>query len=142
LKTDVIRYRPLPVPTAETRPFWTAASKHALCLPRCRTCGALHYPPPPRCPNCLVVNFVWEKLSGFGRLKSWTTIHADLLPGVAPPFVIGEVELVEQSGLIMTTHIVDSAPEDLKSDVRVEISFVASEIDKEVTYPQFRICRP
>jgi uncharacterized protein len=134
-----VAQRPIPVPTAETRPFWTAAAGNELWLPRCRSCHVLSYPPPPRCPRCLVDDFTWEKLSGTGRLKSWTTIHIDVLPGVEPPFTIGEVELAEQADLFMVAHIVGTPAEMLKTDAVVELSFVASDADKKVALPEFRL---
>ena len=83
--------------------------------------------------------FTWEKLSGSGRLKSWTTIHIDVLPGVEPPFTIAEVELIEQSGLIMVAHIIGTPAEMLKTDAAVELSFVTSEVDKSIALPEFRL---
>jgi uncharacterized OB-fold protein len=74
-----------------------------------------------------------------GRLKSWTTIHIDVLPGVKPPFTIGEAELIEQSGLIMVAHIVGTPAEKLKTDAAVKISFTATAIDKSVALPEFRV---
>jgi uncharacterized OB-fold protein len=87
----------------------------------------------------LLDDFAWEKLSGTGRLKSWTTIHIDVLPGVEPPFIIGEVELTEQPDLIMVAHIVGTRAEMLKTDAAVKISFVPSDTDKSIALPQFRL---
>ncbi len=135
----IVAQRPIPVPTAETRAFWTGAAGNELWLPRCRSCGVLSYPPPPRCPRCLVDEFTWEKLSGTGRLKSWTTIHIDVLPGVEPPFVIAEVELTDQPDLIMVAHMVGAPAERLKRDAAVNVSFVPSGTDKNVALPEFRL---
>jgi uncharacterized OB-fold protein len=87
----------------------------------------------------LLDDFAWEKLSGTGRLKSWTTIHIDVLPGVEPPFIIGEVELTEQPDLIMVAHIVGARAEMLKADAAVKISFVPSGTDKSIALPEFRL---
>jgi uncharacterized protein len=86
-----------------------------------------------------VDDFTWEKLSGQGRLKSWTTIHIDILPGVEPPFTIGEVELVEQLGLIMVAHIVGAPAEMLQANAAVTISFVAPVVGEGVAFPEFRL---
>jgi uncharacterized protein len=86
-----------------------------------------------------VDDFAWEKLSGKGRLKSWTTIHIDVLPGVEPPFIIGEVELVEQPGLIMVAHIVEAAAEMLQVDAAMTISFIAPEASESIAFPEFRL---
>ncbi len=131
--------RPAPVPTAETRAFWTGAAENELWLPRCRSCHVLSYPPPPRCPRCLLDDFAWEKLSGTGRLKSWTTIHIDVLPGVEAPFTIGEVELTEQPGLVMVAHVVGTPAAMLKTDAAIKISFVPSDTDKSIALPEFRL---
>jgi uncharacterized OB-fold protein len=86
-----------------------------------------------------VTDFDWEKLSGTGRLKSWTAIHIDVLPGVEPPFTIAEVELIEQPGLIMVAHIVGTPVEKLETDAPVKISFAPSPADKSVAIPEFRV---
>jgi uncharacterized protein len=86
-----------------------------------------------------VDDFAWERLSGQGRLKSWTTIHIDVLPGVEPPFIIGEVELIEQPGLIMVAHIVGTSAEMLRVDAAVTISFVGPEAGERVAVPEFRL---
>jgi uncharacterized OB-fold protein len=86
-----------------------------------------------------VGEFTWEKLCGTGRLKSWTTIHIDVLPGVEPPFTIGEVELTEQPDLIMVAHIVGTPVEMLKTDTAVKLSFVVSGTDKTIALPEFRL---
>jgi len=94
--------RPIPVPSAESRPFWSAASAGELHLPRCRNCGNLHYPPPARCPECLTEALHWEQLSGRGRLWSWTEIFVEAIPGFEPPILVTQVELAEQQGLVLT----------------------------------------
>jgi uncharacterized OB-fold protein len=99
----------------------------------------MSYPPPPRCPRCLLDDFAWEKLSGTGRLKSWTTIHIDVLPGVQPPFIIGEVQLTEQPELTMVAHIVGTPAEMLKTDAAVKIAFVPSAADKSIALPEFHL---
>jgi uncharacterized protein len=86
-----------------------------------------------------VDEFTWEKLSGTGRLKSWTTIHIDVLPGIEPPFTIAEVEPIEQPGLIIVAHVVGTPVEKLQADAQVKISFAPSSTDKGVAFPEFRI---
>jgi uncharacterized OB-fold protein len=121
--------RPVPVATAETRPFWEAAKRQELSLPRCPRCALLHYPPPPRCPKCLGIELRWERLSGRGRLKAWTTVAIDLLPGVKPPYVIAEVELAEQPDLVMVAHVTGGP---LRVDAEVDTAFAEG-------YPEFRV---
>src|SRR3546814_6301025 len=88
--------RPIPVPTAETRRFWQAGFRGELVLPHCPHCSRYFFPPPPRCPVCLSPQLQWERVSGYGRLRSWTDVYLDAISGIPVPFTIAEVELGEQ----------------------------------------------
>lgn len=134
--------RPVPLATMETRPFWEALRRHELQLPRCARCGRLHYPPPPRCPECLDSELVWTTLSGRGRLASWTTIHTNLSDGIPPPFVIGEVEPEEQPGLVLVALVVGTPSAELRHGMEVEIGFStqpAPDGQEPAVYPEFRV---
>ncbi len=56
--------KPLPRPiSAElTRPFWEAAKRHELVMPRCKTCDHLFFYPRAECPHCLSSNLEWVKV--------------------------------------------------------------------------------
>lgn len=130
------------MPTREPAPFWQGAERGELTLPRCRTCGRLHYPPLPRCVKCLTENLEWTRLSGQGRLVGWTTIHTSLSQGFQAPFVIGEIELAEQRDLVMATLIVNVAPERLRLGQTVTVSFARASAASSgsapgFAYPQF-----
>ena len=47
---------PLPAPTPDSAPFWEAARRHELRLPRCRDCGEAFFYPRNVCPGCLSSN--------------------------------------------------------------------------------------
>lgn len=141
MKTDtpsIANTRPLPVPTRETLPFWESAARGKLSLPRCERCAELLYPPPPRCPRCLSDHLLWSELSGIGRLHSWTTIYADLSSGIKTPFIIGEVELDEQAGLVIVGLVVGTAPDQIKSGARIKVTFAQSRMPN-IAYPQFEL---
>jgi uncharacterized OB-fold protein len=97
--------RPRPVTTSETEPFWQAARQGSLRLPQCNVCGQLSYPPAPRCCSCRSDALSWKQVSGDARLLSWTRVELPTIPGVQPPFTIAEIELVEQTGLVMTVLV-------------------------------------
>ncbi|MCP5265633.1 MAG: OB-fold domain-containing protein [Burkholderiaceae bacterium] len=92
---------PIPCPDAHTRPFWQAAARGVLSLPRCGCDPQLLYPPPPRCPRCLDETFEWVELSGRGRLWSWTEIAVPWFPGAPVPSVVAQVAPDEQAGLLL-----------------------------------------
>lgn len=93
--------RAIPIPSADTRPFWDGAARGELRLPQCEKCDTLLYPPPPRCPRCLNKHLRWERLSGKGTLWSWTEIFVNAIPELAPPIAICEIALAEQHDLLV-----------------------------------------
>lgn len=115
--------RPVPVPTAETRPFWDAAARGELSLPRCMACGRLHYPPLPRCPQCLSETLEWVIVWKKARVRSWTVAHLATVPGVKPPFTIVEGALQEQPDVIITALAADELAGVITLDQSVTIAF-------------------
>jgi hypothetical protein len=99
---------PFPVPDPDSASFWAATAQRRLSLPRCGHCHRLYYPPPPRCPDCLRPLTEWRTLSGRGSLHSWTEVHAALVPGLPTPYLVAEVELAEQPGLLLVSNLVDT----------------------------------
>lgn len=65
-------HKPLPKPTPTSRPFWEAARRHELSLQRCAACKAYIYYPRDRCPHCFSDRLGWERLSGRGKVYSYT----------------------------------------------------------------------
>jgi uncharacterized OB-fold protein len=126
--------RPIPQTTPETAPFWEAARNGELRLPKCESCGRLHYPPQARCPNCLSEALKWIKLSGRCKLRSWTTVHLPSVPGVEPPFTICEAELAEQSDVVLVAHLVGVPETELTIGCEMAIRFGAA--GNGVAYPQ------
>jgi uncharacterized OB-fold protein len=133
--------RPLPVPDAASRPFWAAAARGDLSLPRCARCNLLHWPPPPRCSRCLSDTLTWEVLSGAGHLLGWTTIHLASIPGVPPPFTIGEVELIEQPGLVLSALIVQATTSAFAIGQAMRVRFSPSTVEG-IAYPEFEMAPP
>lgn len=138
--------RPLPVPDQMSAPFWKAASDHVLTVARCSRCGAYALPPDVACPHCRTTDpaFVFSPVSGIGTVRSWTVMRQSFLPGFDDdlPFVLVDVELVEQPGLRMIGRLVDG-PEALPSigavvravfeDVAPGVSVPAFVLDRETT---------
>lgn len=115
--------RPIPVPTAETRRFWQAGFRGELVLPHCPHCSRYFFPPPPRCQVCLSPQLQWERVSGYGRLRSWTDVYLDAISGLSAPFTIAEVELSEQKDLVLVALVRASAATDLSVDQDVQVVF-------------------
>ena len=127
--------KPLPEITHDNRPFWEACRRHELSLQRCADCGHIRLPS-PICPQCLSMDSVWARVSGRGRLYTWTTIYQRYHPGFAgeTPYSVAMVELEEGPRLI--TSIVGCGNEDLR--IGMELAVVFEDVTPEVTLPRFR----
>jgi uncharacterized OB-fold protein len=130
--------KPLPNPLhAETsRPFWEAAKRHELVMPRCRMCDRLFFYPREVCPACLGADLDWVKVSGRGRLYSFTVIHQPANPAFEAdaPYVYAMVQLEEGPRLI--SNLVDCPPDQARVDMAVEAVF--DDVTPEVTLVKFR----
>jgi uncharacterized OB-fold protein len=49
----------------------------------------------------------FEPVSGQGSIYSWTINRYQWTAGMEPPYILAQVELVEQKGLLVMTNIVD-----------------------------------
>lgn len=97
--------RPLPVPDEASAPYWEAAARHVLALPRCSGCRAWSLPPDVTCPRCHRTDPAWayEPVTGRGTVRSWTVVRRSFVPGFDGdvPFVLVDVELDDQADLRM-----------------------------------------
>jgi uncharacterized OB-fold protein len=128
--------KPLPEINDENRPFWEAAQRHELILQKCLDCAQYRYPPAPICPHCLSMKAEWAKVSGRGRVYTWTIFHQVYHPAFKAevPYNVAVVKLDEGPQLVST--VVDCNDEDLYLDMPVEVIF--DEVTAEVTLPRFR----
>lgn len=108
-----------------TRPFWEAAARGELAIPRCRACRAFVWYPRERCPACRATDLAWEPLSGRGTLFSYTVVrHAFVKPFAAfVPYATGLVALAEDPSLRLATLLVDCDPASLRLDGPVRVVF-------------------
>jgi hypothetical protein len=113
--------KPLPKPSPTSRPYWEAARRHELQLQHCGACGGYIYYPRPRCPNCTSDNLKWERVSGRGKLYSYTIVRRASTRSFADgPYVLAIVELDE--GPHMTTNLI-APPDQLKIGMPVTVHF-------------------
>ena len=128
---------PLPVPTPDTKPFWDAARRHELTLPRCRPCGSFFFFPRSVCPRCLSADIEWQQMSGRGTLHTFTVVYrgAKGFP-LGTPYVIAVVELAE--GPRMMTNLVDAEPDPATLRIGMPVEVVFRDVSSEMTLPHFR----
>ena len=128
--------KPLPKPAPESVPYWEAAKKHQLELPKCNACGKFWFPPSQSCPNCLAVDFDFKPVSGRGKVYSFVTFHRVYHPAFAGevPYVVAIVELEE--GPRLHTNIVGCTNDQIHIGMPVEVVF--EKVNDDTALVKFR----
>jgi uncharacterized OB-fold protein len=125
-----------------TAPFYAAAARHELVMPRCTTCREIVWYPEAVCPADGGA-LAWEQVSGEGTLFSWAVVQRAFLPAFADmvPFVTALVAVAEDPRVRLPTYIVDAQPETLVADAPVRVVFrplsFSTVPDMEVVVPMF-----
>jgi len=104
--------------------FYKFMAEGKLMAGKCQRCGKIHLPPRPVCDSCYGTDFTWEKVSGKGKILTYTIIH------VAPPqfqalvpYTVGIVQL--ENGLKLPGMISGAAENTLKVGMDVFLDFKA-----------------
>ncbi len=116
---------PLPdVDDPLTSPYFAGAAQGELLIPRCETCGEYVWYPQDACPRD-GGELVWAPVSGRATLFTWAVVQRAFLPAFQDrvPFVTALVALDEDPAVRLCTYVVDTAPELLVADTRVEVTF-------------------
>jgi uncharacterized OB-fold protein len=117
---------PLPdVDWPPTREFWAGAARRELVLPRCDACARYVWYPDGACRHCGATAQTWTRVSGRGRLFSWSVIHRPFIPQLADlvPFVTALVAIDEDPAVRLATLLVDTPPRTLRVDMPVTVVF-------------------
>jgi len=82
------------------------------------------------------MNSEWVKVSGRGKLYTWTTIFQRYHPAFADelPYNVAMVELEEGPRVI--TNVVECKNDDLHIGMEVEVVF--EDVTEEITLPKFK----
>lgn len=107
------------------RPFWEAAARGELAIPRCRACRAFAWYPRERCGACGGGDLAWEPVSGRGTLFSFTVVRHAFAKPFAPhvPYTTGLVALAEDPAVRLATLLVGCDPAALRIDQPVRVVF-------------------
>ena len=131
--------KPLPVPDADTKPFWEACRQHELQGQKCSSCGRFRWSPCSLCPHCRSWEFDWVPLAGTGEVYSFVVVHYVSVPAFADdsPYVVAVVAIDGTDGeMRLTSNIIDCPPEDVRVGMRVTVAF--EDVTPEVTLAKFR----
>jgi uncharacterized OB-fold protein len=142
-----IKRADFPLPDVDdelTAPFYAAAARGELMVPRCASCGEFVWYPEATCPRDGGA-LEWVAVSGNGTLFSWAVVSRAFLPAFEDkvPFVTALVAIDEDPAVRIPTYIVDAEPADLVADMPVEAVFrplsFTTVPDTSVTVPMFRM---
>lgn len=127
----------LEIPTdAWTQPFWDAAAKRDLLLPRCGDCGRFRWPPGPFCPACQSQSVQWVA-PGAARIYSYTVLREPA--GEDRPARLIAPALVEFAGadnVRLLAAIVDTALDDIRVGAKLALQWTAA---GDTAVPVFRV---
>lgn len=117
-------FQSLPVPDADTAPFWEACAEGQLVFQRCAGCGTLRFPPAPVCHRCRSWEYAWEPQDGRGQVYSWVVVEHPIPPSIADevPYVSALVEL--DCGVRMPARLVDVGADDMTAGMAVSVRFL------------------
>jgi uncharacterized protein len=136
MATEYRKPLPRPLNPLLTQPFWEAARRHELVMPRCKTCDCLFFYPRSECPRCLHTDLEWARVSGRGRLHSYTIVYqpANAAFKDDAPYIYAVVQLDE--GPRMVSNVVQCNPD----EVRVDMPLVAvfDDVTPEWTLVKFK----
>jgi len=105
-------------------PYWEGGVDGILRIARCQECQFYIHPPMPVCPRCRSRAVEFEPVSGRGTVHSFTISRYEWTAGIEPPYLVAQVELVEQEGLIVLTNIVDCDVDAAAIGMQVSVRFI------------------
>jgi uncharacterized OB-fold protein len=125
IATDGQDEKPVPVPTADSVPFWEGTARGELRLQRCEACHAHQFPPRLICAHCGSREVAWVTTSGRGTIYSYTVVHRAPTPAFAAdvPYVVALVDLDE--GPRLMTNVVELEPAEVSVGLRVQARYAA-----------------
>jgi len=117
-------------------PFWDALRRHELVVQQCASCERLRFVPTELCPHCYSASTRWKRVSGRGRVYTFTVVHRAPTPAyqVDAPYPLAYVELDE--GPRVPARLVDVDPGAVEVGMPVEV--VYADVADDLTLYRFR----
>lgn len=129
--------KPLPLIDFDSQEYWNGCKRHELLVQRCKNCRKFRFPPDPACRACASLDSEWIKVSGKGKIYTYTiTTQAVLSAFREVPYAIVLVELDDVQGVRVVSNIVDCKPDDIYIGMPVEVVF--DDVTDDVTLPKFK----
>ncbi|MFC1982805.1 Zn-ribbon domain-containing OB-fold protein [Chloroflexota bacterium] len=129
--------KPIPVPNADTLPFWEGCKQHKLLIQRCKACGHHQFYPRHVCTNCMSLEPEFVPSTGRGEIYTFIVVHRAPTKVFEPeiPYVVAVIQLDE--GVRMMSNIVDCPIDAVKIGMRVEVFF--DDVSDSIALPRFKL---
>ena len=115
-----------PVPDEVDQPFWDAANEDRLVIQNCTACDRLQHPPAAACSECGSGDSLeWTEVSGRGKVYGYGVMYDCPVTTLAvdQPFNIAVVELEEDPGIKMLSHLPGTPVDDVPVGASVQVEF-------------------
>jgi uncharacterized OB-fold protein len=115
--------KPIPEVNETSRPYWDAAQREELVLPRNKRTGRYFLYPRPWAPDDYSSDIEWVPASGEGKVVTFTVTYFPLFESYASelPYIVAVIKLAE--GPTMMANILNCKPEDVYVGMRVKVTF-------------------
>ncbi len=115
--------KPMPIPNADTMPFWEACNRDELIYQLCRKCDYRQFYPRRICKQCGSNTLEWVKASLRGNVYSFTIQYRAPMSAFREdvPYVIALIDLDDDIRMMM--NIKNCSPEDIYIGMPVRIIF-------------------
>ena len=129
---------PSPIPDFDAEEFWAGCNRGELMMQRCAACRKFRWLPRPMCPFCNSLDREWVKVSGRGKVYTYTIITHPVHPAAVSrvPYNVAQVQLEEDPDLILVTNLVGLNNEEIRIDMPVQVVF--DEHEPGVKLPKFK----
>jgi uncharacterized OB-fold protein len=146
MTTEKKRVTPKPTLNPEvTKPFWDGTKRHELWLQYCKGHSGFIFYPREVCPVCWASQdqLVWTKVSGKGRVHSYTTVFQPAMAEFADDAPLIHVLIELDEGVRMVGNVEGFSKEQLQRDpgalkVNQRVEAVFEDVTPEWTLVKWR----
>jgi hypothetical protein len=117
--------RAIPMPTAESEPFWSGLRAGKLVIQHCEACSSFHHEPIISCPSCTTNTLSWVEVPPVGTVYTFCICELAFGPGLSTPYVPALVQIDDAPGVRLVTNIIDCPPSDVQIGMRVAGRFAS-----------------
>ena len=128
-----------PRPTQVSEPYWQGCLEGELRMQFCAACETYQFYPRVACSSCGGSSLDWRRVSGNGRIASFTVVRRGVSSAYEAPYIVALIDLEE--GPRLMSHVVDVEPDDLRLRVGAMVFVKFQDWADEVAMPVFRLAQ-